>query len=620
MAANPTSPDAGVYVQTTTQVPPGYSVTELWSTQSYCTLSDGTMILLGSYAGATDDELRFWYSTDQGASWTLCSTTITPNPNQAIDKPQIIAGPNDYMYVTCNASTSEYYMEVSFSGSDITNTVSPAGFSGGDLQYMGISAGDPGTGSAYDAILYISTSGPATWDVYGVSQGTSITALDTGNAYTNSPNLYGGHFPLADSPSGNGGGQFYNDTDEVITLLSSNLASNAFMVEQFSHSTGTTWTSSGYATTPSGWGTVSTSDRIVLAWNDGTYYNVMFWDDSANEFKVARATKANVLSSWSTRTSKAEDATYAVTATQEGHGPRAVYVPALDKVLVAYNTNGQTAMVYIWYDSGTDTWDTSWSTFQVSASVVEMWGGQVQGDTTPAYAAGTMFVVSDDSSQEWQVFNGLATSAGTFDITDTALTDTDTLGTDSIKRLVSDPALSDSDTLQVDSLDSIFAMQDTALSDGDTLTVDYLMKAGFTDQALVDTDTLNQDVLNRVFSVYDTALTDADTLTIDLLRFAYVEGDELELSPYWLWQFVRQDGHLHLIPSRNRQWFGVEGTDYEVVSSVFRYNTSKQSYADLAVWGVWELRSEESAASLKTWIDTALGSAGFVDRTGTLLT
>lgn len=578
------------------------------------------MILVGSYTGATDDELRFWYSTDQGASWTLCATTITPNVNQGIDVPQIIAGPNDYMYVTCVAANLEYFMEVSFSGSDITNTVSPASFSGGDIQYMGISEGDPGTGSAYDAILYLSVATPDTWDVLGVSQGTSITPLSTNNSFSNTPSMYGGHFPLADSPSGNGGGQFFNDTDEVITIISSNVTTKAFMVEQLSHSTGTTWTSSGYSTTPTGWGVIGSNDRLVHAWNDGTYYNVMFWDDSANEFKVARATKANVLSSWSTRTSKSEDATYAVTASSEGHGPRAVYVPSLDKVLVAYNTNGQTAMVYIWYDSGTDTWDTSWSTFQVSASVVEMWSGQVQGDTVPAYAAGTMFVVSDDSAQEWQVFNGLDTSAGSFNITDSALTDSDTLNTDSIKRLVSDPALSDSDTLQVDSLDSVFALYDTALADSDTLTLDYLMKAGFTDQALVDTDTLNQDVLNRVFSVTDTALTDADTLTLDLLRYAYVEGDELALSPYWLWQFVRQDGHLHLIPARNRQWFGVENTDYEVVSSVFRYNTSKQAYAELAVWGVWELRSEESAASLKALIDAALGSAGFVDRTGTLLT
>jgi len=206
------------------------------------------------------------------------------------------------------------------------------------------------------------------------------------------------------------------------------------------------------------------------------------------------------------------------------------------------------------------------------------------------------------------------------EITDPALSDSDTLNTDSLKRLVSDPALADSDTLTVDTLDSVFGMNDEALVDADSLTVDYLMKAGFTDPSLVDSDTLGIDVLNRIFTMSDTALADADTLTTDLLRFAYVSGDALSLSPYWLWQFVRKGGHLHLIPARNRQWFGVEDTDYDVVSSVFQYNTSKQAYADLAVWGVWQLRSDSSTAALKAEIDTALGSAGFKDRTGTLLT
>jgi hypothetical protein len=136
------------------------------------------------------------------------------------------------------------------------------------------------------------------------------------------------------------------------------------------------------------------------------------------------------------------------------------------------------------------------------------------------------------------------------------------------------------------------------------LTVNY--EEILTDQALSDADTLFVDTFNRLTYLADQALVAGNILTVDAFG-RLITPPELEISPYWVWRFIRQGGHLLLTPTRNSQaWAGGD-----VVSERFRINSDFFSTANTAVLDAWTAHKGDSTAVLKAAIDLALWEAGF---------
>ena len=603
-----------------------------------------------------------YYSTDDGATWTLYTLSIggVSGQESAMTSVKNLDG---YVAVTFRDASNDgglrlYTAEATGVGGftqigaekefDTTMGGAPIGLdafyhSGDDTVYfIVVWASSSGNQDNYSmevwgfdltAETWNSTASSTTTDVFGRSAGTDtptqvevVMVCDDGDDFT--PSQAYPDFWLVSK---------WNDGDTQV-----------FKSTQV---TGPTW---------------STSAGTIVKTVTYTYGNLSqsFWDgtrlvvtglDSSGNIWVKERNAANTTTTDRTPgtepTGGRSDAGYTLGAGWGGSGQN-IHVVTTTNV-----SNGDT--IYAKYDRAADTWDSAYTVIESAGyGGSALYGGYVVSASGGALTSNKLyytFVVDTFNSHRWVevaeesfgpvVSDTTISDADTLNvdtlqpwvITGTTLVDADTLNTDVLQPMrITDATVDDStDTFNTDLLSRVIA--GTTLDDSaDTFNADTLMY-GFPDNEFIEVDVLNLDTFYRIFDtdtfiddstdtlnadqlvqglIEGTFLTDGDTLNLDTLYFTLIEGDDLGVSPVWMYQLVRRGGNLYHAPMRPS--YGWSGDD--VVSSPFRYNTAYEDYLNKVIHATWIWHNEDDTATLKALMNTALGTAGFEDQAGDVLT
>lgn len=401
--ANPATHDFGVWVDDTVQRGDSTSSSWLWS-QDHIALSDGTLLFATPGTPATGtDNLYFYYSTDQGETWTVCSTFLVPNNGGTVSYWFMAADGNDNIYVTSQAGGLEKLSRMTFSGTDMALV----GTSNGPVNIGPFFlVDDPGTGSAYDVLMYILPPDTTTGYVYGWSSGNAFSVTSFTIPRMADPRLFSETY-------GNPNNRMYGGADDVVYFTGVHTAGGAHIVlGTLSHTSGTSFAVSSQLKTPTGL-TVDPGSAMCEAFynHETSEANFMVWDESANDWNFCNITLANWLTGTPTNnTVQAEHGSYSASTVRN----LGVYVESAQKVLIGYIYGGGTPrrLVWQWYDITGDSWDGTWNVENFSNTPVRMGAFANATDESGAYIAAFGFSIIDDSAEYYPLFYALEVGAG----------------------------------------------------------------------------------------------------------------------------------------------------------------------------------------------------------------
>lgn len=416
MPPSPTSPDSGIYVDSTNQASEDLVSNFVWSSQAVGYLSDGTMLLCMSGNGAYTDSLYFYYSEDNGASWTRCSTFITPSNAYLINTFNMIISNEDVIFVSTQDSLSnDYLYALTFSAGDITAVAKSSSLAVATKGMSLYCVDDPGTGSSYDKIIYVQTGASGSLYVYGYTTGTSFTYVTDDSTIG-----YDSAAAVAWVPWQAGGSQPYdggaNDVAYMVQGEGPGGTINPLQVIRYAHASTTSWTATFFEEIPTGWSSTDADSFTVGTAYDSTSdrFYLIRWDSTYGGFRVAYQTPSSWNSSWTLGTPVVDDATRGFSSTYSYMAPRTAFDKANRKIYVYYGHNtAPDYMMWNAYNIATDTWDgwTAQETSQVVLQTLAMGGAASASGGT--YNVGMLFIMRDDSTvAEWLVFDSLDSATG----------------------------------------------------------------------------------------------------------------------------------------------------------------------------------------------------------------
>ena len=616
--------------------------------QGSCVMQDGRMIAHWK----TGSTVTISYSDDDAATWSDFTTSVggVSGINYAMNN---IKGLDDYIVVNFKDGSSDSGIRIySVGATNITQV-------GAEKEYELSTGNFPSSVDAFyhsgDDTIYVLVVYPpgSDGDTYTFECWPfDLTAETWGSATSTATDIFTAAADRCDQVSliiETTDGDGYTTEAYPNFWLHSQFDDGDVRLQKGTRVTGATWSIS--STTVMGTGTSYGNTgqsfwdgtRLVVAWADGSGDIVMKERNSANTTTTDRTP--------GTEPTGGPTVPVAIGAGWGG-GNRDVYVVSTTAV-----SNGD--QIYAKYDRSGDSWD---SAYTVAESANH---GQTNSQQYAVFsnAGGALnnnklfFHWVTDTFASNRTLEVAEVSFGP-SIADTTLVDTDTLNADTLQPwVITGTTLVDSDTLNVDVLQPM-RITGTVLDDStDTFNTDLLSRVitgttlddsadtfnadtlmyGFPDNEFIEVDVLNLDTFYRIFDtdtfiddstdtfnadqlvqglIEGTFLTDGDTLNLDTLYFTLITANDLNVSPVWMYQLVRRGGSLYHAPMRPS--YGWSGDD--VVSSPFRYNTAYEDYLNKVIHATWIWHNEDATATLKALMNTALGTAGFEDQAGDVLT
>lgn len=408
--ANPATPDVGTYIYTAGQVVVMQETTEQPWGNGGVMLPDGTLIVAMNVALGGGDDLRFFSSEDQGATWTLETPVMTPANGQQILYWDMQLLPDGTIFVVATAGSAEDTCVFRWEAGALTKHGSELGHAWGQLPRVAFTRAEYDTYPTIDdnhsyhgLVVSASTNNTqsVSIEVYGgTADAAGVVSPDNATYIPQQPQIIaqGAEFPHLPRVG----------VDEIFYKCGAYDTTGAFIVERYYRSAPTTFAKDAAGiSTPTSL-SLSSNNRLPVAWHDdeNDYLYAIFWDATSNTFYPLRQTPASWNTTWTTRTGKVQDGSYTVQESREDRGPIGFVDLVNKKAWVGYgwyNSGGDDQLVWASYSWESDTWS-DWSTAQVSAKIEGLLG--MSNCTAPNGGSnpGWVVIATDDSAEEYPIW------------------------------------------------------------------------------------------------------------------------------------------------------------------------------------------------------------------------